>query len=39
MGVDGQCKNDMQHILEAAYPEVLIGFKVSIHALPTLEFC
>jgi hypothetical protein len=38
MGIDGQCQIDMQHI-EAAYPEVLEGFLVSNHALPTLEFC
>ncbi len=38
MGVDGQCQIDMQHI-EAAYPEVLIGFLVSNHALTTIEFC
>jgi hypothetical protein len=37
MGVDGQRQIDMQHI-EAAYPEVLRGFLVSNHALPTLEF-
>jgi hypothetical protein len=40
MGVDGQCQIDMQHI-EVAYPEVLIGFFVCNHTLPTLEleFC
>jgi hypothetical protein len=38
MGVVGQCQIDTQHI-EVAYSEVLIGFLVSNHALPTLEFC
>jgi hypothetical protein len=38
MGIDEQCKIDMQHI-EMAHPEVLRGFLVSNHALPTLEFC
>jgi hypothetical protein len=38
MGINGQCQIKMQHI-EVAYPEVLIGFLVSNHALPTLEFC
>jgi hypothetical protein len=38
MGINGQFQIIMQHI-EAAYPEVLRGFLVSINALPTLEFC
>jgi hypothetical protein len=38
MGINGQCQIDMQH-MEAAYPEVLIGFLVSNYALPTLGFC
>jgi hypothetical protein len=37
MSINGQCQIDMQHI-EAAYPEVLIGFLVSKQALPTLGF-
>ncbi len=38
MGVDGRCQIDMQDI-QVAYPEVLIGFLVSNHALPALGFC
>ncbi len=38
MGIDGQYQIDTQRI-EVAYSEVLIGFLVSNHALPTLEFC
>jgi hypothetical protein len=38
MGIDGQCQIDVQHI-EAAYLEVLAGFLVSNHTLPTLGFC
>jgi hypothetical protein len=33
MGINGQGQLDLQHI-KAAYPEVLIGFWVSIHVTP-----